>query len=92
MKILKKLEEIIQGWKNLTLNKEVDLSKSRLTICSSCSLNTNGVCNRNLKGKAVTTFLYNDEIRNLGKEYNGCGCPLKAKTSSPNTKCPLGKW
>jgi hypothetical protein len=22
----------------------------------------------------------------------GCGCPLKAKTSNPNSKCPLNKF
>ena len=32
-----------------------------------------------------------NEIK-LTSYCKGCGCPLKAKTSNPNSECPLNKW
>ncbi len=96
MVITEKIKEILTGWKNLALNKNKPQGEQRMSICSTCSLNVNGICSTNKSGKAVKNFTYNsnrgDELRIQGKKYNGCGCPLKAKTVSPDSKCPIGKW
>jgi hypothetical protein len=63
-----------------------------MDICNSCPLNVKGVCSKNKTGKAVTTFVYQGEIRQINLEYKGCGCPLKAKTMNPESHCPIGKW
>jgi hypothetical protein len=36
--------------------------------------------------------MYNGEQRSPGYKYKGCGCYLPAKTKSPTSSCPLGKW
>lgn len=72
--------------------EQLEEAQKRAVICSQCPLNKNNTCSKNLKGKAVTTFVYNGEPREQGKEYAGCGCYLPAKTRSTNSVCPLGKW
>jgi len=51
------------------------------------------MCSKNKTGVAIKTFTYTDgKPRYKGKTYTGCGCPLKAKTSNPDSLCPLGKF
>lgn len=42
--------------------------------------------------RAIKTFTYQGKERTKGEVYNGCGCPLKAKTNSLTSQCPIGKW
>jgi hypothetical protein len=49
-------------------------------------------CSKLISESAVKTFKYNGELRIEGQIYPGCGCPLVAKTKSPDSLCPLGKW
>jgi hypothetical protein len=63
-----------------------------MSICKACLLYDNGVCNKKAYGPAVKKFVYNGELREPKKMYSGCGCPLKAKTNSVKSQCPLGKW
>jgi len=39
-------------------------------------------CDPRKQGKNVKT----------GNTVNGCGCNIAAKTMSPGSSCPLGKW
>jgi len=39
-------------------------------------------CDPGKQGKNVKT----------GNMVNGCGCNIAAKTMSPGSSCPLGKW
>jgi hypothetical protein len=83
------VEQILTGWGNLIksafvdLDKDLkDLSSKRLIICDGCHMRNGGTCNPSMKGKHVVT----------GVETTGCGCRLSAKTLSPGSTCPLGKW
>lgn len=90
-----KIKEIIQGWKNHLSNAPIDiarLSDTRMQICGRCSLNIGNFCSKNKEGYALTKFMYNGEERFPGYKYKGCGCYLPAKTKSPTSSCPLGKW
>lgn len=91
---LNKLKEIYQGWKNYLFNKEEvkTLSDKRKIACNSCPLNKNNVCTKHDGDIAIVDFNYRGESRFKGKMYKGCGCPLKAKQSSPNSQCPTGRW
>ena len=83
------LKEIFDGWGNLIkdalkkLDPEIkELAKRRLLICNIRDLRSNAICNPLKQGVHVTT----------GEMKFGCGCGLAAKTLSPDSKCPLGKW
>mgnify|MGYP003114532759 FL=1 len=84
-----KLKEIFDGWGNYAKDKlkllEPSLklmSKQRLLICHECEMRTFGTCNPGKKGLNIMT----------GELVRGCGCNLAAKTLSPISRCPLGKW
>lgn len=91
---IKKTKEIFQGWKNhITDNDEVkDLASHRMNICNGCFVKVDNTCSKLVSESAVKTFKYNGELRIEGQIYPGCGCPLVAKTKSPDSLCPLGKW
>ena len=91
---IKKTKEIFQGWKNhITNNDEVkDLASHRMNICNGCFVKVDKTCSKLVSESAVKTFKYNGELRIEGQIYSGCGCPLVAKTKSPDSLCPLGKW
>lgn len=95
---LKNLREIYDGWRNDLFPTEeiLEMAEPRARICASCPLNVNGICSPDKEGVAVKTFTYNartgDELREKGKTYKGCACPIAKKSKSPNSKCPLGKW
>lgn len=80
MKILKKLSEIVEGYKNLVFeNPEVEaLAEQRLNECLTCD-------ERSDKENSP------EHIGSLAYCKN-CGCNLMAKTRSTKASCPLKKW
>lgn len=91
---LKKYKEIYDGWVNdaFPTPEILEIAEQRAKICASCPLNVDNYCSRKQTGIAVTTFEYQEELRQEGREYKGCGCPLSKKTKSLDSKCPIGKW
>lgn len=86
---MSKLIEIIEGWANVIKDQfnAVDvvtktISEKRLLKCNSCDIRVNNTCSPSKWGNHVIT----EEL------VNGCGCNIAAKTLSPSSKCPLGKW
>ena len=84
-----KLKEILDGWGNYAKDKIKildpalkQMSKHRLLICDECEMSTFGMCSPLKEGVLVIT----------GQTVKGCGCGLAAKTLSPTSRCPLGKW
>lgn len=84
-----KIKEIFTGWTNLLkkglgieARKIEKLSKERLAICNSCDIRSGRKCDPKKFGKNIIT----------GKMTKGCGCNIDAKTRSPKSTCPLGKW
>ena len=73
---------LIEGYKNLLFNKDLEYSQKRLDICKNCELYSNGICNPMKKIKDVVT----------GEMVKGCGCYLKAKVRVPYAYCPAHKW
>jgi hypothetical protein len=99
MSKLQIISEILNGWGNQIKDEfgilEPQIKKEaekRLLICNTCPLRSKNSCSGSLKGKAVKNFVYQTQIREKGVEYYGCGCNLAAKTKSPLSDCPLGKW
>jgi len=86
---MSKIIEIIEGWANVVkdqfnavdpVTKEV--SKKRLLECNSCDIRNGNICSPNRWGINILTE----------QRVNGCGCNIAAKTLSPSSQCPLGKW
>jgi len=84
-----KIVEIIEGWANVVKDQfdavnpfTKAVSKKRLLECNSCSLRQLNTCSPLLYGNHIIT----------GERKNGCGCNIAAKTLSPSSQCPLGKW
>lgn len=75
---IEQLGQIFEGWKNLIFeDPEVEkVALPRLEICAKCPIRTNGIC---------------DSTKSINGT-KGCGCPLKAKVRSLNSKCPRGLW
>ena len=86
---MSKINEILDGWANLVkdrfgnLDEDVKkISQERLNTCDSCDIRMGSICNPSKVGLNVQT----------GKLERGCGCNIAAKTMSPRSRCPLGKW
>lgn len=86
---MSKLKEIFDGWGNVVkdkfgiLNEETKImAEIRLEQCHSCSNRSGNICNPTRKIKHIVT----------GEMVWGCGCNLTAKTLSPDSECPAGKW
>ena len=86
---MSKLKEIIDGWANLTRDKfgRLDeqtklMAKDRLHKCDSCLMRSGNICD---PSKRINHMITNEIVR-------GCGCNLSAKTLSPDSSCPAGKW
>ena len=84
-----KIVEIIEGWANVIKDQfdAVDpvtkaVSKKRLLECNVCSIREGNTCSPSKWGTHIITE----------KLVNGCGCNIAAKTLSPSSQCPLGKW
>lgn len=84
-----KLYDIAQGWSRLAL-KELNLlsdelqeqAKTRIRHCETCTMRVGMSCSKNKEGVNIQT----------GEIKPGCGCALRAKVLSDNSKCPLSKW
>ena len=86
---MSKVVEIIEGWANVVKDQfnAVDpvtkaVSKKRLELCDPCGLRQGNTCSPQIYGYHVITE----------ERKNGCGCNIAAKTLSPSSQCPLGKW
>jgi len=84
-----KLNEILDGWGNLIksnfglLDEKYRLmAEKRLILCNSCPIRTNNTCDPN---KMILNKKNNQMV-------SGCGCNISAKTLSPQSQCPAGKW
>ena len=83
------INEILTGWANNakaklgTLDNETRImGVNRMMICDDCPMRVGNRCDTNRWGYHVKT----------GESKRGCGCYLSAKTLSPESECPLGKW
>ena len=86
---MSQLREILEGWGNVIKDQfnAVDpvtkaVSKKRLELCDPCGLRQGNVCSPQIYGYHIITE----------ERKNGCGCNIAAKTLSPSSQCPLGKW
>ena len=84
-----KIVEIIEGWANVVKDQfdAVDpvtkaVSKKRLLECNDCDIRVDNTCSPHKWGTHIITE----------QRVNGCGCNIAAKTLSPSSQCPLGKW
>ena len=83
------LSQILTGWGNRvkdTFNmvepRVKVLSEARLKLCDVCPIRRGNKCAPSLQIKHHVT----------GNLVNGCGCNISAKTLSPSSHCPAGKW
>ena len=86
---MSKLKEILDGWGNRikdtfgTLDEDIKImSQIRLEQCHSCSMRSGNVCDPTKQLKHIVT----EQL------VRGCGCNISAKTLSPDSECPAGKW
>jgi hypothetical protein len=86
---MSQIREILEGWGNVIKDQfnAVDIvtktiSKKRLVECDPCSIRQGNTCSPQIYGYHVITK----------ERKNGCGCNISAKTLSPTSECPLGKW
>ena len=80
---------ILEGWANRVkdefnlLDPETkSLAEDRLLKCNTCDIRDGSSCSPQRYGIHERT----------GQVLNGCGCNIAAKTLSPRSECPLGKW
>ena len=80
---------ILEGWGNVVKDefnildpKIKQLASARMLICDNCEIRDGSACDPEKCGTHVET----------GEIECGCGCNIAAKTLSPNSECPLGKW
>ena len=83
------INQILSGWGNRikdafgVLDAETkELSRLRLLHCNSCYMRTSNTCDPR---KSMTNNI-------TGETVKGCGCNIAAKSMSPTSLCPLGKW
>jgi hypothetical protein len=83
------LKEILDGWGNRIkdsfgiLDEEIkQMAQIRLEQCNTCSMRSGNTCDPNKQLKHIIT----EQV------VNGCGCNIAAKTLSPDSECPAGKW
>ena len=83
------INEILTGWANVAKDKLGVLDTAtrlegiqRMMICDDCEMRDGNRCDPNRWGYHVKTK----------QPVRGCGCQLAAKTLSPESSCPLGKW
>lgn len=80
-------KEILEGWRNdLVPPKDMKefiekVSEERLEICSGCPLQSENA------RKAGTYRGFRFDLH-----CTSCGCPLKKKTKSLSSECPMKKW
>lgn len=83
------IKNIIEGWANYVKDRfdalpdDIKyLSEARLVMCDGCEIRSGGSCDPSKSGKHIVT----------GETASGCGCHIAAKSMSPSSQCPLGKW
>ena len=83
------ISQILSGWGNRikdafgVLDAETkELSRLRLLHCNSCYMRSGNACDPR---KSMTNNI-------TGEIVKGCGCNISAKSMSPTSSCPLGKW
>lgn len=83
------ISQILSGWGNKIkdtfglLDAETKLrSEKRLLHCNVCHMRSGNTCDTQKLGNHTQT----------GKAVSGCGCNISAKSLSPGSTCPLGKW
>jgi hypothetical protein len=83
------ISQIFTGWANYVKDRFdaldptiKELSEARLLHCDNCHMRTTHKCDPRKVGTHVKT----------GQQIHGCGCNIAAKTMSPGSSCPLGKW
>ena len=86
--------DILQGHINEVLNREEDLSQSRLEICKQCPIYKESkafgpICD--------STKYISPDGQDWDNKYHegwtrGCGCRLKAKSRLKNAHCIIKKW
>lgn len=83
------LNQILTGWGNRikdsldVLDPRVKaLSEKRLQICNVCPIRLGNKCDPRQEIQHLVT----------GNTVRGCGCNIAAKTMSPSSHCPAGKW
>lgn len=83
------LKEILDGWGNRIkdsfgiLDEEIKtMAEIRLEQCHSCSMRSGNMCDPTKQIKHIVTE----------QMVRGCGCNISAKTLSPDSECPAGKW
>lgn len=86
--------DILQGHINEVLNREEDLSQSRLDICKQCpilkeSAAFGSICDST---KYISPDGQDWDIKYHEGWTRGCGCRLKAKTRLKNAHCIINKW
>lgn len=86
---MSKVVEIIEGWANVMKDQfnavepgTKALSKARLLECNECEIR---------QGNSCSPLIYSYHVK-TGARTSGCGCNIAAKTLSPSSSCPLGKW
>ena len=83
--MLKKLNNILQGWKNYAFeSKEIEsMAKARAVECAKCELAVYG----------LVSSLVDDRIEDIkGLKCSMCDCPLSGLLRAPDEKCKLDKW
>lgn len=83
------IHHIVEGWGNYVkdrlglLDTETQLlASNRLTICDGCVIRSGSSCDPNKWERHWVS----------GELSRGCGCNIAAKTLSPSSQCPIGKW
>jgi hypothetical protein len=95
MSILKKAENILEGWGKSVGLFNVDLktkiqSNERLNICATSGPG-GAICERGKHSNFLK--LVNGTAHEIDAIYcDACGCPVNQKTLVTEENCPLNKW
>lgn len=86
--------DILQGHINEVLNREEDLSQSRLAICEQCPILKNSVAFGPIcdSTKYISPDGSDWDLKPHAGWIRGCGCKLRSKTRLKNAHCIINKW
>lgn len=73
------MKKIIEGIINSLTGQEKELAEERISVCLKPD-----------EGFDHCSFYNKESI--LGPKCDACGCVLKYKIKSPDSKCPKDKW
>jgi hypothetical protein len=86
------VKNMIEGYTNLALGRNEDMSITRMNICRACPLFKDvagGICNPRLWLNPITGDVKTEKTDGY---YKGCGCVLNSKTRASGAHCPAKKW